>query len=147
MPFYTTPMYEFMLGTTLEGMVNIEDDLGIGPDAHGSLVPPFPHDFQEGSVARISGAGVEVWDGFPQATWHWDFLKVWMYQWLLDFFGAGEQSVVVYLKTKDDADEYRCFRAVMHRPKATEVERGVGGFFDARLAFTHLEEEVCPPEV
>jgi len=146
-PYYTTPVYEFMLGTEaggLAGMENIESDLGIGPGGHNSLIPPFPHDFQWGSVARSSGAGLEVLDGFPWATWHWDFLKVWMYEWLQAFFTSNAQSVEVYFKTKDDEDAYRCFKAVMHRPKATEGARGVGGFFDVTLRFTRLEEASCP---
>ncbi len=146
MPLQDTPVYEFMLGTTLGGIVNIESDLGIGPDSHGSLPPPFPHDFQWGSVAHSGGDGIERLDGFPVATWHWDFLHTYMQAWLLNFFTANAQSVEIFFKTKDDEDDYRCFKAVMHRPKTTEANRGVGGWFDVTLRFTRLEEETCPEE-
>lgn len=135
-PGNTAPYrYNFELGTDLEDMTNVEEQAAIQE-------PPYPHEIKSGAERYTSGTGNEYYDGYPQLTWHWSFMPVPSWQWLIDtFFGdpATALSVDVYVRTKNQNDDYAYYSAKMHMPEiGSEAHRGILGYYDITLRFTHM---------
>lgn len=126
--------YDFELGLTYVGMVNVEDD--------GYLeVPPHPWEWKPGATRYHSSSGEMYYDGYPQATWRFGYLTVAAWQWLLTHFSGNDLTADVYVKTKKPGDTYQVYTAKMHQPIiGEEVARGHAGFYDVAILFTHMVE-------
>lgn len=124
--------YDFRLGRTPPQLANIEEAGLIG-------LPPHPWTFRAGSVRYVAGNGFTYYDGYGQASWHFDFITNDGWENLMALFEDTE-SVFVTVRTKINDGTYETFLGIMHRPLiGDEVERGVGGWFNIDLRFTHLE--------
>ena len=125
--------YEFKLGTTYGGMVNIETTSALNN-------PPSEWTYKLGAERYTAGDGWDYYDGDVQVTWFFPFLKVSAWQWLEGLFSGTNASVNVYIKTKTDDDTYGEFTAVMHKPEIGDTaRRGTGGYFDVTIRFTAVE--------
>ena len=121
--------YEFQIGANLAGLANVETLLG---------VPPHPTEFRSGAVHYMAGDGQTYCDGFPQAIWYFTYLSPTAWAVLVAWFG-GAESISRTIRTKSLGDSYVNHNCIMHLPLLGEdVERGVGGYFDIALRFTHL---------
>lgn len=124
--------YHFELGTSYVGMVNVETDAALE-------VPPHPWVYRDGSKRYTRGDAYEYYDGYPQAEWHFDFLRLSAWQWLVAFFTGTAQTVAVYLRTKTTADTFSYFTALMHKPEmGSSASRAVRGYSDVTVRFTKL---------
>lgn len=125
--------YEFKLGTTYVGMVNIEI-------AAALQNPPSPWTYKLGAERYPAGDGWEYYDGDVQVTWLFPVLKVAAWQYLEALFSGTNASVDVFIKTKTDADTYDEFTAIMHKPEIGDTaRRGTGAYFDVLIRFTAVE--------
>lgn len=125
-------LYSFELGKALASMTNIEAQSAIQE-------PPSPHEFHLGVERYTTGSGNEYYDGYPVCSWHFTFMPVASWTWIMDFFTAGIESADVYVRTKDEEDSYQYFSAKMHRPEiGSEAQRGIQGYYDVTLRFTQM---------
>jgi len=125
--------YDFRLGRTIPQLDNVEE-----PGLFG--VPPHPWVFRAGATRYAAGTGHSYYDGYSQAEWTFEYLSIAAWANLIEMF-EGAESVSVAIRTKVGADTYGTFAGIMHRPVLGEdAERGVGGWFNIGLKFTHLEE-------
>lgn len=137
-PIHTN--YNFELGETLEGLVNVEEPTALG-------VPPSPWTFKDGAEQYTAGMGKRYVDGYPQTTWHFDYLPEARWQWLMEFFEGppAVQSVTVFMRTRNNAAEYEYYQAIMHKPTVGErASRIFLGFSDITVEFTHLVKQEVP---
>jgi len=124
--------YQFELGVLEEVMKNVED-----PEALNS--PPYPWTWLDGAERYIAGTGKPYYDGYPQVVWEFTYLTNAAWEWLMGFF-TNEEYCEVWLRTKDNTDTYVLCTGIMHRPVMGETcTRGVGGWFDVSIRFTHVE--------
>ena len=125
--------YEFKLGLTYVGMVNIEAVAALNN-------PPSEWTYRMGAERYTAGNAKEYYDGNVQCTWRFQVLKVAAWQWLEALFTGTDASVDVFMQTKTDDDAYDEFTAIMHKPEIGDsARRGVGGYFDVLVRFTELE--------
>ncbi len=128
--------YSYEIGTTAENLVNVETLLASGNKANGVRgmgLEPF-------SVYRTAVSGREYGDGYPHTTWEIDYLTPTMYNALMAYVGAGNQSAPVYIRTRKEDGTYGLYTAIMHRPKL-RAERVWSGFWtNVSIHFTRLEE-------
>lgn len=122
--------YEYAIGTTVENLQNLEDDLGI--------MPPHPAPFQEWAAEYEAGDGRVHGDGWPSATWHFDYLTA-AHIAALRTYCTGK-SANVYIRTlKPDHTSYGTYSAIMRWPSKLGYRMG-RGTSDVELQFTHIEE-------
>lgn len=121
--------YSYEIGANAGARVNVET-LGVTPPRG---------QFNEQSVRRTGGDGVEVGDGFPQAVWEFDFLTVAMFNILCGYITGA--STVVSIKTRKSDGTYQAYAtAVMHRPKVPDdATRIFSGWRNTTFRFTRLE--------
>lgn len=107
--------YQYMIGTSVASM-QFTQALGVR----------WPrHDFSPYSTVWELGDGSKRGVGSPSATWHWDFIP--RVQWeVLKAFSTGV-STPIYIRTKDDMDEWRTYFGIMIWPANSEwvVTRGL----------------------
>jgi len=128
MPLLDT-VYEFSIGPNIAGLVNVETLLGY---------PPHPWEYHDTAVAYVAGDGHTYGDGLPQVVWNFPSLTVAAWQTLVGWFGTA-QSVTRTIRTKSSDDTYVNKACIMHKPRLGETaRRGLGGYFDVVLRFTHL---------
>lgn len=104
-------MQSFEIGTTLEGMTNVE-----------ALAMPLPapkSSYQDYSTLVSLGSGGSIGQGFPTATWTFGTLTSAERDQLKQFCVGA--SAAVYIKTKlnnldTEVDEYAVFSAIMNWP-------------------------------
>ena len=124
------PTYEFEIGANAGAMTNVETLLGI---------PPHPWEYHNGAIRYVAGSGYTYVDGYPQVIWRFAFLKTTAWATLIAWFGTA-QAIARSIKTKCDDDTYITRDCILQRPVMGEsATRGVGGWFDVELRFTHLE--------
>jgi len=123
------PDYSYEIGVNAGSRQNVET-LGINP-------PRGQHNPY--SVVRTGGNGVAVGDGFPIATWEFDFLTRTMMNTLLAYITGA--STVVSIKTRLSNGTYQAYAtAVMHRPKVPDdAAPTFGGWLNVKFQFTRLE--------
>ncbi len=125
--------YSYQIGATVGGKVNVESLETDFPPPTGSAVKPF-------SVFRTTVGGLEYGDGFPETTWHFDFLTRTMLDTLLGYLSAAAQSGTVYINTRLQDGSYVAYSAIMHRPKqGNEMNWEIGGWREVTVRFTWLE--------
>jgi len=124
--------YQFQLGLTLLTMLTTES-----PNACDK--PPHPWTWKPGAASFIQGNGFSYFDGYPQVTWTFDFLTYQAVQWIVTTILGGLASRQVFVRTKNNTDNYVSYTGILHGPVLGEtMTRGVGGYFGVTLKFTHL---------
>lgn len=122
--------YEYAIGLSVEGLQNLEDDLNIPP--------PYPAPFQEWASDYAAGDGRVYGDGWPSATWHFDYLST-AHVAALRTYCTGK-SANVYIRTlQADHTSYGTYLAVMIWPSRLDYRVGRAST-DVELVFTHLQE-------
>ena|SRR5271157_2004117 len=110
-------LYGFQIGTTLEGMTNLEN-------LATPVVPPKSHFTQYADQVPLGDNTVRG-VGAPTAHWHWDFLTQAQRD-QLRIFCAGASAVVYITTVINDSDatenptRYGSFQAVMIWPSLAE---------------------------
>ena len=122
-------LYNFEIGTTLVGCVNIED-LTV------PVVPPKPTFSPYADVIEL-GDGSKRGIGAPIATWHWDFLPRTMRDQLRTFCTGASSAIFIRTYTKDNAGALKYFSCVMTWPTQRE-ETQTAKAIDFTLEFTQL---------
>lgn len=111
-------------------MDNLEDLISVAPAGCRFRYHP---------IARISGDGLAVGDGYAQCEWLFDYLS-WTDLGTLLAFLNGDESVSLYINTRRPDDTYSTYSAVMHRPRVPdEATQIIGGWRSVTVRFTHLE--------
>jgi hypothetical protein len=126
--------HEYMLGTTKENMVYVEElvEGAVTPPPGGSVLHP---------CARYltSVSGHEYPDGYPWCAWEFPDLRPASYEALMSFL-SGAHSARVYLKTRLADGTYATYTGIMHRPKTgEEASWNLGFWADVTIRFTMLE--------
>lgn len=135
---YTT--YQFELGSDRLNRTNVES-LVKGCPSPDSVPPHYP-------IYRIRGDGLEVADGFPQCTWHFNYLSQDDLNTLMAYVATAQPdsppAALISIKTKEHDGTYQCYQAYMHIPKLyADGKKAIGGWTDIEFKFTHLVAEVC----
>lgn len=123
--------YSYEIGANAGARVNVED---LAAD-----FPPPKGEHNRYTVARIGGDGISVGDGFPRATWTFDYLTVAAFNILMAYITGA--STVVSIQTRLDDGTYQAYAtAIMHRPELPRGARRVfGGYRDVTIVFTRCE--------
>lgn len=122
--------YLYRIGATAGTMLNLEDVIS---------VPPAGCRFNYHPIARISGDGMSVGDGYSTCVWVFQFLSWADLYTMLDYL-AGEETVALYIDTRRPDNTYATYSAVMHRPRVpNEATQVMGGWRNVTFTFTHLE--------
>jgi len=122
--------YEYSIGTTVENLQNLEDDLGIPP--------PHPAPYTEWSAEYTGGDGRVHGDGWPSATWQWDYLSA-AHIAALRTYCPGKSANITIRTLEPDLTSYGVYSCVVVWPSGGEYEMGRVST-DFELLFTHLEE-------
>ena len=123
-------MADFEIGTTLEGMVNIE---ALTP---ALSVPRAP--FRDYAETILASSGRVYGRGFPSCRWLFSRLNSSQRDELKEFCSGA--SANVYIKTLANDDTYHIYSAVMVWPQDEEREPAVRDRLDLEILFTHLVE-------
>ena len=101
----------YRLGTYAAGVAGLQylEDLGIS-------VPPYPTPFQPWSTIYEVANGATYGDGDAFCEWRFQWLKMTDMAIFLGYIGAGNQSALVSLSTKNDLDAWGDYSAYLHRP-------------------------------
>jgi hypothetical protein len=122
--------YEYELGATEVGMVNIETLISAVPSGVTFTYTP---------VVRVAGNGLAIGDGYPTCEWSFEYLSWADFGTMLAFLGSSE-SASVYIKTRRPDNTYDTYTAVMHRPLVPqEAKQTIGGWTRITFRFTMLE--------
>lgn len=125
-------MADYEIGTTLEGMTNIE-----------SLATPLPvprAPFRD-SARRVRAASGRVYgQGFASCEWLFSPLSSAQRAQLKTF--CADESANVYIKTLASNDTYKVYQAVMVWPETEDREPAIRDRIDFAVSFTHLVEAV-----
>lgn len=115
------------------GLVYLED-LGLS-------VAPYPTPYRPWSFVYEVVNGATYGDGYAQCEWRFQWLKMTDMAILLGYIGAGNQSALVGLSTKDDTDAFLDRYAYMHRPEyPRQGDRSPGRYWrDVVFRFTQLQ--------
>ena len=116
--------YSYKIATLAEGVEGLTNVETLGTcDKH--VAPRGLDEFEAFGVYRTSASGLEYGDGYPHTVWHFDAIQEPQLTALLAYLGAEtNQSAQVYITTRIADRTYKNYRAVMHRPKASEREPG-----------------------
>ena len=127
--------HDYMIGTSVGTLAYVEE-LVVGqkcPPPGGSVVKPY-------SVYRVAASGLEYGDGYPECEWKFPDCRKDLYNALMAYIGAGNQSVSLYIRTRKDDTNFANYKAVMHRPKlGDEAAWALGYWADVTIRFTMLE--------
>jgi hypothetical protein len=99
-------------------MDNVEDQLSVSTPIH-----PPKHDFIPYSQSFPLGDGTLIGQGWPLASWHWDFLTQAQRN-LLKGLCSG-RSVETFVSTRDFSRVFKTYSAVMVWPEREEYVNGV----------------------
>jgi len=123
--------YEFKIGATLGGMVNVEE-----------LAVPLP---APRSTYRRYATVVELGDrsargyGNPSATWRWAVLTLAQRDQLKTFCSGASAQVYIRTKKRDDTEEWANFLCWMIWPEEEEVL--AGRVLDIEIQFRDMVEQ------
>ena len=126
--------YEYSLGPSVGGLVNIETMIGVAP---------YTNAFRPWSVQRTSADGTVRSDGYVNFEWTFSYVTRAMLFALLVGSGlvAGvlywnyEPAISVYVRTRDPFGSYYNFLAQMILPDGWEFE--VRGYTNLVIRFTN----------
>ena len=123
------PQYHYGIGVATP-VTNLE--------SLGTPVNPPRGTFAEWSVVRERGDGSTVGHGYPQVTWHFDYLTQDMVDQLRTF--CPGKSAAIYIQTRLSSagtwDEYSC---IMHWPDdIASLRTGPGIYENVDILFTKL---------
>ena len=133
------PRYDYEIGASMATLTNVKNLSNLRGhervEPRGLAVEPY-------SVYHTSASGLAYGDGFPRTKWTFDLIYQEQLDALLDYLN-GNQSAVVYIKTRKDDRTYAYYRAVMHRPIVGDE---MTPLYDNRwgpveIRFTMLEEQ------
>ncbi len=126
------PLYEYQIGTTMGGLVNIE-----------SLPTPLPNMksyYKQFSELVTLANGASFGRGFASAEWRWNLLTRPQRDQLRTFCPGTSAAVYIRTRSNDNEDEYKYFQAIMHFP--IEEEKDTTVRMDVTIVFTHLIEQI-----
>jgi hypothetical protein len=126
------PIFENEIGTTLEGMTNLE-----------SLTTPIPNPkpfYRQFSEVVATLGGGNYGRGYAQVDWVWNVLTREQRDQLRTFCAGASATVYIRTRTNDNSDAYKKFIAIMRFPN--EEERDSRARLDFKIAFMHLVEIV-----
>jgi hypothetical protein len=117
--------YEFKIGTTEGGMVDIY-----------TLANAAPHaGYRPYSQVLRTAAGTQKGVGFPLVTWHWDVITVAERDELIGDLG-DDLSAARFIRTRLPDNTFATFECIMHRPTGEE-DLQAGRILDFDIEFTH----------
>ena len=129
-------MIGYRIGTYTAGVATLSylEDLGF-------TTMPFPSPFRPWSVVYPVANGASYGDGFSVCEWRFKILRSAEMAVLLGYIGAGVQSKLISLSTKDDSDVFADYKAYIHRPQYPDQgDRRPGGYWsNVVFKFTQLE--------
>ncbi|MCK9600756.1 MAG: hypothetical protein M0R06_17070, partial [Sphaerochaeta sp.] len=127
---------EYKIGTTVENMKYVESLVGTGNAPNG----PKGMAIQPWTLYRTAVSGRGYGDGYPNTEWNFTYLNTTMFAALMDYIGDGNQSAVVYIRTRNDEGTYANYKAIMHRPRPRQdMVWDMRHWSNVRVRFTHLE--------
>ena len=119
--------YEYMLGTSYGGLVNLESmTVPVFAPKHSPIVYSKPVNLGDASVRGL---------GWLTTSWHWDFLSQAQYTQLKGL--CSDLSAQVYIKTKNNAGSYSYYTCTMLWP-TKEPEREAGRILDMTITFRNM---------
>ncbi len=121
-------MADFRIGTTLGGMVNLEE-LSVPLD-------PPKSTFLPAAVTRKTGNGTKRGFGFPIAIWSFPVMNLDQRNQLKIFCTGASASV--YIRTKKDDDNYADYQATMNWPDDDTSDRWYGERKNILIEFVNL---------
>jgi hypothetical protein len=125
-------VYEYKIGTTYEGMVNVEElTVPVFAPKHDPIKFTSPVTLGDGQVRGL---------GWLTTRWHWDFITQAQYTQLKSF--CTGLSASVFINTRDNTGAYKTYTAIMVWP-AEEPERTNNKVLDFNLEFRALVEYVA----
>lgn len=126
----------YRLGTYAGGVGGLQylEDLGF-------TTLPFPSPYKPWSAVYTVANGATYGDGLPYCEWRFSRLTKAEMDILLGYIGAGNQSALVCLSTKDDTDTWLDLSGYAHRPNyPNEGDRRPGRLWrNVVFKFTQLE--------
>jgi hypothetical protein len=121
--------YEYKIGTSYAGMVNLEEMTpAVFAPKHSLIVYSKP--------VNTGDAGVKGY-GWRSTTWHWDYLTQAQYSALRTI--CPGMSVQVYINTRVNTGTYASYTAMMVWP-SQEPEYIAGRLLDITVEFRALVE-------
>jgi len=123
-------VYDFEIGETEVGMVNVEE-LTVPVFAPKSSYKRYQVEVDLGDLT-VRGFGR------PSATWRWGFLTLAQRDQLKEFCPNASNRIFIQTKQRDDTEEYVVFEAVMVWPEGEEVT--AGRVLDFVVAFRDMVE-------
>jgi len=130
--------HDYAIGASAEALVYVEELVAnkVCPPPGGSYVRPY-------AVYRQAASGLEYGDGYPECDWEWVDCRPYLYDALMTYIGAGNQSAPVYIQTRNEDRSFSIYKAVMHRPKTGEEGTWDLNFWrNLKIRFTMLEIQV-----
>jgi hypothetical protein len=126
------------IGSNLEGLIYFRQA--------GTLlkVPPPKGSFREGAEARELASGGVRWVGYPQVTWHWDFMRAEWYDALRDICTAASGTVLIDTTTNDDEDAFALYWVKYSWPLELEKDSYRRMDFDITFKVVPPGEETRP---
>lgn len=126
----------YRLGTYAGGAGGLQylEDLGLS-------VVPFPTPYRPWSTIYQVANGATYGDGYATCEWRFQWLKMTDMAILLGYIGAGNQSALVALSTKDDTDTFLDLSGYLHRPEyPRQGDRSPGKYWrNVVFPFTQLQ--------
>lgn len=135
--------YSYAIGTSVVGCTNVES-LDTTLAQKGKCVAPRGLYVEPWSVYRIAANGLEVGDGFPRCTWHFDAIHNDQKKKMDAYLGTA-QSAEVYIRTTKNDRTYGYYKCIMHRPKPDQLEPAFNSMWhNVDYNFTMLELQADP---
>lgn len=100
-----------------------------------NIVAP-KHTYKPYARTTILGNGRKKGLGYPEATWHWDYVTKDQRDAIRAY--VDNLSKEVFITTRVEDDSYADFSAIMNWVE--EEEKDAGRRFDLNIVFTHLIE-------
>ncbi len=85
------------------------------------------------------GSGGQFWRGYARATWQWAGMTVAQLQAAKDYILAGAESGSCYVRTRDQADVWSVYQAILSFPDSSQLERWGGVYQGVTLDFILIE--------
>jgi hypothetical protein len=134
-----TDVQRYAVGASVATLVYFKPQATSGvlinvPEPKGSFMPYSEYrDVADGGVRGI---------GFPQATWHWDYLRPAWYDALRGLMPSASGTVYIATTTNDSLDVFDFFQAVYVWP--LEIEKDSHYRMDFDLIFRRLVPSAHP---
>lgn len=124
-------MTTYQIGTSTGTLVEAETVFGVQPASV----------YQPGGERLETFSGGLAYLGYPRSTWRFKALSITNWASVRTTYLGGNYHGEVYVRTRDDADTWAVYRAIMRLPDPSSLRRWSSRYLDVDIEIILVEEE------